>query len=532
MISFENGIFVSTSAIPDGVVITQEDPILSCPPLVSAGWKKLAKKISKLEPDARPDNMPETMPNWSSVSLNEAIVRLLCAFDAAGPELKQQVLEIYNEADESEYSPFDSLIKKAKVIITKEAPKIGIKKATVASLDAIMRILTGKVCVTTDGGAVLYHQLGRVPHSCTPNCMFIPRGSKGTLVAIRDIAPGERITCSHIPTNCLRASTEIRQSWLCGVAGSRCRSECCTSGFDLRRRVICPKCHPIESRDTPEFMKSDQQDFCFAARSQETGKWIGQTCGVAMEENEALDVTKETNMVKKILFLNESSGDMDLTRLTLLTKASVSDCLKTFGKGHFSYQQLLLLECGLALHALCNQSAMTIHSRKMFCSWMKMVIDVAKFSEDTKLPFDGMDELVRILIAPETLQMSVSLIGSVSVHKADDEFNVLLALFTELVERSCACLVLIEGPESPHSSDGIKLKNWWKKKYTNWLNAPEEKIPESPNGVSFVSTAESEVVEKAVEINVGSSNKWIIGATSAFVVTAAAAAVIYKWRRA
>ena len=496
MISFAENVWTSRVPVKDGSVLIEESPVLVCPPTIPAGWKKLAKKVSKLEPDRKPDSTADTMPPWAQVTLNEAIIRLLFAFDTADDATRSSVLEMYVIADESRDSPFESLIKKAKAIIVKEGPKIGLSKRTMQSLHEVMRVLTTKVCVTTDGGAVLFRKLGSIQHSCTPNCMFIPRENNiGHLIAIRDIEAGEVINCSHIPTNCLRSSVETRQAWLRGIAGTMCRSDCCTDGFDLRRRVLCNVCHPVSSRG--ELSGNDQSDLCFAAKSNVGGQWKGLKCGTEMEESAAIDIQKELQLIKKIMILNET--DVDIGRLFQYTRTAITEAIRTFGKGHFSYQQLLLLECGLALHSLCTamNGAVSEVQRGLFSSWVKMLVDVVTFSVETGLPFAGMDELVRILLAPETLQMAVKVMTA--TKKTDAATVDALSTFATFVDQSCACLVLIEGCTSVHSQDGVKLLNWWTKKYKHWLVAPdvvERKVkepsrPASPASIdekSFVST--------------------------------------------
>jgi hypothetical protein len=478
MISLIDGIWKAVEDIKSNSVVLEESPILSCPSIIPAGWRKLAKKVSKLEADAKPDEVFDTMPTWSHVTLNDAIIRLLYAFDQSDGNICDNILGMYDVADESTDAPFESLIKKAKILINKEGSKLGITKKTMSNLHEILRILTTKVCVTTDGGAVLFRKLGSIQHSCTPNCMFIPRGdNKAQLISIRDIRAGESINCSHIPTNCLRASCEIRQSWLRGIAGSRCRSSCCASGYDMRRRVICAKCHPMASRNL--LSGCDQSELCFAARNNESGRWKGFRCGVDMDESEAMDIQKENHLIKKISILNEA--EVDIARLFQYTRSAVSEAIIVFGKGHFTYQQLLLLECGLALHSLCTNT--TGSEGQLFVTWTKMLVDIVNYSIETELPFAGMDELVRILVAPETLQMSLKIMTST---RKDDTVAVdALTTFASFVEQSCNCLVLIEGSDSVHSQDALKLKNWWTKKYNNWRLTPDPVVIEEK---SFVST--------------------------------------------
>ena len=457
MISFDLDGWKAISEISKGAILIEETPILTCLANVPAGWKKLAKKVSKIESDPRPEGCPDTLPPWSSVTLSEAIIRLLYGFDSSPVPLKKSILELYNEQDLCVDSPFESLIRKAKALVMKDAPKIGISKSTIASLSEILRILTTKVCVTTDGSAVLFRNLGSVQHSCMPNCMFIPRGSSGQLIAIRDIIPGDLVTCSHIPTNCLRAGVDSRQAWLRGVAGTRCRSACCVSGFDVRRQVPCPRCLDSE---------------CLAAKSVGSSPpiWVGQKCSQEMPEEEAIDVQKEAQLIKKIIYLNEA--DIDINRLFQFTQATIADASKSFGKSHFCYQQILLLQCGLALHSLCSGPV----SRRLFAAWVQMLVEVYNFSLATKLPFEGMDELVRILLAPATLQMAVSFMGTFP-HYTDLMSASAVATFSLFVEQSCECLILIEGPDSSHTSDGIKLRNWWLKKFSSWSAIPEEIEP-------------------------------------------------------
>ena len=490
MITYENRQWLSTEEISRGRVLINESPILVCPPNIPQTWKKLAKKVSKIEPDAKPPTCSDTLPPWSSVTINEAIIRLLHGYDISTNEVKLEILELFDERDICSDSPFDSLIKKAKAVILKEAVKVGISKRTVSKLDEVLRILTTKVCVTADGEAVLFRKLGSVQHSCMPNCMFIPRGnSTGQLISIREIASGEPIWCSHIPTNCLRSSIGSRQSWLRGVAGTRCRSDCCTVGFDVRRRVICPKCHPLDNR--AEISNDDQSSLCYAARSSESGKWLGAKCGSEMEESEAIDVTRELNLMKKIIFLNEAN--LDIPRLFQFTHNAISDAIRIFGKGHFCYQQLLLLECGLALNSLAANST----NPQLFISWVRMLVDVYNFSLETQLPFDGMDELLRIVLSPDTLQLAVNLLTNAGSFPQHSDLLAAVATFSEFVEQGCECLVLIEGADTPHSTDGVKLKNWWLKKYRAWI-AAEKKTPqpETPSD-SFISTQASDVSELA-----------------------------------
>ena len=534
MISFSEGKWKGSNSIANGSLVFEEAPILLCPSDVPVGWRKLAKKISKLEPDRKPVGAPETMPSWEQVTLNEAIARLVYAFDQLDSSSKSSIMEMYTDIDQSCDSPFQSLIKKAKQMITKEGSKLGLSKATVASLHELLTILTTKVCVTLDGGAVLFRKLGTVPHSCTPNCMFIPRsGNIGHLVAIRDIDAGEDITCSHIPTNCLRANVETRQAWLRGIAGSMCRSDCCNAGYDLRRRVICPRCHPTESRGL--LTGSDQSDLCFAAKSNTSSLWKGLKCGAEMEETEAIDLTKESALVRKILILNEA--DMDIARLSQYTRTAIQEALRVFGKGHFCYQQLLLLNCGLALHALCSSGAnVTKQQRVMFVSWVKMLVDVVNFSLQTELPFSGMDELVRIIIAPETLQMAQKVMNA--TKKDELETVEYLSIFSRFAEQSCDCLVLIEGPESVHSQDALKLRNWWVKKYKSWINTPDEVVVEKASDASFVSTqvTDTSTLETPKgSMTAASKTSWIrqyavpIAVGSALV--GVTAAIIYKRSR-
>jgi hypothetical protein len=477
MISFSEGAWRANKSITVNAVVFEESPIIICPSDIPPAWKKLGKKISKLEPDRRPESTPDTLPPWEHVLLNEAIVKLVRAFDIADESVKTSVLEIYNKSEGPKDSPFESLIKKAKQTLIKEAPKIGITKRTTASLDELLQILTTKVCVTLEGSAVLFRNLGTIPHHCAPNCMFIPRANNtAQLIAIRDIEAGEAINCSHIPTNCLRANVETRQSWLRGIAGSRCRGSCCNAGFDLRRRVLCRTCYPLDSTNEIESLESSQ--ICYAARDNNTGIWKGLICGTETEEAQAIDVSREASLVKKILILNET--DVDIPRLTLYTNAAIRDALKYFGKGHFCYHQLLLLNCGLALHSLCELSnsagaSVSEGQKKSFGAWVRMLGEVVEFSSETELPFQGMDELVRIILAPETLQMAVKLMGA--TKKSESQTVEIFRIFSEYVEQSCACLVLIEGEASVHSQDGIKLKNWWIKKHKSWLNAPEKVEP-------------------------------------------------------
>jgi len=119
MITYQEGNWIATEPIKSGTSVIAEVPILECPGHVPSEWKKLAKKIAKLEPDRKPEDVAETMPPWSTVSLNEAIIRLLYAFDVSKDEIKKTVLSIYDPLDESKDSPFESLIKKAKQIISK-----------------------------------------------------------------------------------------------------------------------------------------------------------------------------------------------------------------------------------------------------------------------------------------------------------------------------------------------------------------------------------------------------------------------------
>ena len=538
MISFNNGVWSSSSELAGGSLVFEETPILVCPNEIPSTWRKIAKKISKLEPDRKPEDALDTMPSWEQVTLNEAIARLVYAFDALGQESKDSILEMRSVSAAPHDSPFASLIKKAKQVLTKDGIKAGLSKSTVAALDSLLCILTTKVCVTLDGGAVLFRNLGTIPHSCTPNCMFIPRsGNVGHLVAIRDIKSDEPITCSHIPTNCLRANVETRQAWLRGIAGSRCLSPCCNAGYDLRRRVICPKCHPSKTR--AELDKNDQSDICFAAKSNVNGLWKGIKCGIEMPENEAIDLGKEASVVKKILILNEA--DVDIARLTQYTNAAIQDTIRVFGKGHFCYQQLLLLSCGLALHSLCGSvtavKVATAEQRSLFVSWTKMLIDVVNFSLETELPFAGMDELVRIIIAPETLQMALKIMTST---RKDDPITVeYVATFNKFVEQSSSCLVLIEGSESVHSQDALKLKNWWAKKYNSWNNTPDpapQEVKQTADA-SFVSTtgSESVILESPKSSQVNQTKLSLVGryafpiaVTSAVIVSGFALMTMYR----
>ena len=482
MISVIEGSWKSTVPIQQGTVVLEESPLLKSPTEFPAPWKKLAKKIMKLEPDRKPDETSDTMPSWNQVSLNEATIRLLFFLDSAKPEILRCILEMANREDNSDDTPFASLLKKARVLILKEGPKLGMKKATLSNLEALLFLLTTKVCVTTDGGVVLFRKLGSIPHCCAPNCMFIPRkGDVGQLVAIRDIEVGEEINCSHIPTNCLRACVSTRQAWLRGVAGSKCRSACCCTGYDMRRRVICAKCHQSDASGDAK------ENICFAARSIETGKWKGLKCGEEMLDSEAINLGKETALIRKIHILNEA--EVDLPRLAQYTKLAISDALKSFGKGHFCYQQLQLLNCGIFLHEMCAAGP----SKAAFISWINMVGEIVDFSVETNLPFQGMDELVRIVLAPETLQMVIKLMGGIKKASSDGEEIVFaMSTFAKFVEESCACLVMIEGEDSVHAQDGLKLMNWFSKKFRNWLLAP----PESP---SSLSTAAPESVTTSAE---------------------------------
>jgi hypothetical protein len=195
MISFNNGAWSNPGEIEDGTVVFEETPILVCPSEIPAVWRKISKKISKLEPDRKPDNVLDTMPSWEQVSLNEAIPRLVFAFDALDRDRKERILEMRTLSAAHHDSPFASLIKKAKQILTKDGAKAGLSKSTISVIEPLLYILTTKVCVTLDGGAVLFRSLGTIPHSCTPNCMFIPRsGNVGQLVAIRDISIALELT--------------------------------------------------------------------------------------------------------------------------------------------------------------------------------------------------------------------------------------------------------------------------------------------------------------------------------------------------
>ena len=528
MISFREGAWIATENVTNGSVLLEEEATLTCPSDLPALWKKLGKKVAKLESDRKPDDVVDTMPTWSQVTLNEAIIRLLYSFDSSDAAAKESILEMYNPDDVSNDSPFESLIKKARTIVSKEGPKAGISKKTMSSLNEILRILTTKVCVTLEGGAVLFRKLGTVPHSCAPNCMFIPRANNvGQLIAIRAIAEGEVINCSHIPTNCLRSNVETRQAWLRGIAGSRCRSACCTSGYDLRRRVLCAKCHPVEDREALE--STADADLCYAARNNATGVWRGLKCDSELEEATAIDLQKEAALIKKILILNEA--DVDIPRLSQYTRASIKDALKFFGKGHFCYQQLLLLQCGLALHGLCNAASFDETQKAMFASWIRMLDDVVSFSTETELPFAGMDELVRILIGPEVLQMVTKLMAAT---KKDDAVTLeALYTFVKFAESACACLVLIEGEDSVHSQDCLKLKNWFAKKHRNWLNAPD--LPPTPKVTeqSFVSTsAESNVSADATVVGAPKlwSGKMVVPVLLGSAVVVAGMVALYKRR--
>ena len=520
MTSYVDGFWRAEQEFVSESVLIEETPILACATDMPAGWKKLGKKVSKLEPDRRSDEVADTMPPWDQVSLNEAIVKLVRAFDLADEGVKTSILQMYNKLDAPKDSPFESLIKKAKQLFIKESAKVGIPKRTIQSLDELLQILTTKVCVTLDGNAVLFRKLGTVPHSCTPNCMFIPRGDNtAQLIAIRDIRPGEVINCSHIPTNCLRANVETRQAWLRGIAGSRCRSTCCTTGYDLRRRVFCPRCHPLDSRSDIQ-----DSDICYSARCNVSGKWIGLKCGAELEESEAIDLAKEAALVKKILILNET--DVDIPRLSLYTKTAMRDAVRDFGKGHFCYQQLLLLQCGLTLHALCEQP-----TGQLFVSWVAMLTEVVDYSDETGLPFGGMDELVRIILAPETLQMAVKLLSS--IRKDETEAVTSLATFSRYVERSCTCLVLIEGESSVHSQDGLKLKNWWNKKHRSWVSTPDKpqvQDTEDAAGLSFVSTSAGETPKAAITTAESKLRQYAvpIAVGSAVIISAIALVSVYK----
>lgn len=467
MISDIDGSWKSTSDISQGTVLIEEKPMISSNADIPSSWKKMAKKISKLEPDKKPDEIADTMPAWSQASINDAIIRLLYSINLESVKVIDSIVGMIDAMEEMNDSPFGSLLKKAKSVLLKDGPKVGIKKATLAKISEILLVLTTKVCVTTEGGVVLFKQLGSIPHSCAPNCMFIPRKDNvGQLVAIRDISAGENINCSHIPTNCLRSCVSTRQAWLRGVAGTKCRSSCCTTGYDLRRRVVCVRCHPLDNRD----LQNNVQDFCLAAKHLETGKWKGLSCGQEMDESEAINVGKESGLVRKIQILNEA--DVDLVRLAQYTKSSLAEAHRVFGKGHFCYQQLQLLNCGIALHILCTAGPRI----SSFVEWIRMLEEIVRFSVDTGLPFQGMDELVRIVLSPETLQTVIKLMG-VSGRNSSSEFLECMNKFSDFVESSCACLVMIEGNDSVHAQDGMKLKHWFSKKFRNWLTAPE-----SPSG--------------------------------------------------
>ena len=119
-----------------------------------------------------------------------------------------------------------------------------------------------------------------------------------------------------------------------------------------------------------------------------------------------------------------------------------------------------------------------------------MLIDIHNFSIQTSLPFEGMDELVRIVLAPETLQSVIKMLQSIKRwNDSDESLAQALRFFNRFVVDSCKCLVFIEGETSVHSTDGIKLKNWWAKKYKQWLTE-EEPIPEPEHVITpSISTA-------------------------------------------
>jgi hypothetical protein len=258
-----------------------------------------------------------------------------------------------------------------------------------------------------------------------------------------------------------------------------------------------------------------------------------------MPENEAIDLAKEASIVKKILILNEA--DVDMARLTQYTRSAIQETIRVFGKGHFCYQQLLLLSCGLSLHSLCGSvtaaNSAAVEQRNLFVSWTKMLIDVVNFSVETELPFAGMDELVRIIIAPETLQMALKIMTS--TRKIDSVTVEYIATFNRFIEQSTACLLLIEGPESVHSQDGLKLKNWWAKKYKSWVNtpdAPPQAIKPAADA-SFVSTTGSDSITlespnstsvNQLKVSYVSRYAMPIVVTSAVIVSGIALMTIYR----
>ena len=100
-----------------------------------------------------------------------------------------------------------------------------------------------------------------------------------------------------------------------------------------------------------------------------------------------------------------------------------------------------------------------------------------------------------------------------STKKSDIETVETFSIFSDYVEQSCACLVLIEGASSGHSQDGLKLKNWWIKKHKHWLNTPDKPeivepvitVAVEPEIVPVVKTSKSLLREYAVPFAVGSA---------------------------
>jgi hypothetical protein len=141
-----------------------------------------------------------------------------------------------------------------------------------------------------------------------------------------------------------------------------------------------------------------------------------------------------------------------------------------------------------------------------------MLKEVVDFSNETQLPFAGMDELVRIILAPETLQMSIKIMGAT---RKDELATVeAFSIFADYIEQSCSCLVLIEGETSVHSQDGVKLKTWWMKKYKSWTNTvdkplveetPKEEKPVIKKIESKQVVTKSALRDYAVHIAVGSA---------------------------
>jgi hypothetical protein len=267
-------------------------------------------------------------------------------------------------------------------------------------------------------------------------------------------------------------------------------------------------------------------DLCFAARNSESNNWKGMRCGEILDDSEAINEAREAALVRKIHVLNEA--DMDLVRLAQYTKLSMAEALRWFGKNHFCYQQLQLLNCGLALHDMCTSGP----SASAFFAWISMLDEIERFSVETALPFNGMDELVRIVLAPETLQMVIKLMGT---EKRKEHIEQSLNAFARYVDESCACLVLIEGKESVHAQDGLKLKHWFGKKLKNWVSS-ELLLPESPSGneKSFVSSTTASTDTCVDRVSVAPRNspvKYFVPAAIGLSVAAALVAAYSIYRK-